>query len=89
MKRDNMELLEKGWGMVERNIDQISNIVLDMLIYSKDRQPEHDLVDPNELATDVLELMREKARLSGPTVSSRPSARNRVTALRNSLISWP
>ena len=63
-KRD-LELVERGWGMVEKNIDQIGNIVTDMLIYSTGRRPTYKMVDPNELVLEVLELMAEKTRISG------------------------
>jgi len=63
-KKD-FELLEKGWDMVERNIDQIGSIVTDMLIYSSERKPRYELVNPNEVVMEVLELMCEKARISG------------------------
>ena len=33
-------VVRKGWGMVERNQNKISAQVLDMLTFSKDREPE-------------------------------------------------
>ena len=65
MGKKDLDLVQKGWDMVERNIDQISNIVTDMLIYSSERKPSCDLVNPNKVITEVLELMWEKAKLSG------------------------
>jgi PAS domain S-box-containing protein len=66
-KRD-MDLVQKAWGMVERNIDQIANVVADMLFFTKDRQPAYSMVDPGELARDVAELMEERARISGVSI---------------------
>lgn len=68
MRKENLELVEKGWRMVEKNIDQITHIVMDMLIYSRERKPEYKMEDPNELVMDVLELMEEKARVSNVTL---------------------
>jgi PAS domain S-box-containing protein len=65
MGKKDFSLVQKGWDMVERNIDQISNIVTDMLIYSSERKPSYDSVNPNKLVTEVLELMWERAKLSG------------------------
>ncbi len=65
MGKKDHELVQKGWGMVEKNIDQISSIVTDMLIYSSERKPSYDLVNPNEVVAEVLELMWERAKLSG------------------------
>jgi signal transduction histidine kinase len=50
---------------VEKNIDQITNIVMDMLVYSKERKPQRQEVDPNALVMDVLELMKDRAEVSG------------------------
>ena len=63
-KRD-LDLVEKGWDMVERNIDQINTIVTDMLIYSSEREPIYVWVNPNHVVIEVLELMWDKAKLSG------------------------
>jgi PAS domain S-box-containing protein len=65
MKKNDTDLIGNGWRMVEKNIDQISNIVMDMLVYSKERKPQHQAVDPNALVMDVLELMKERAEVSG------------------------
>jgi signal transduction histidine kinase len=54
--------------MVQKNISQISTIVTDMLIYSKDRKPDYRMVHPHKIVQEVLELMEEKAKLSGVTV---------------------
>jgi signal transduction histidine kinase len=39
-----------------------------MLIYSGQRTPDYQNIDPNELASEVLELMEEKARTAGVTL---------------------
>ncbi|HDG97502.1 MAG TPA: PAS domain S-box protein [Desulfobacterales bacterium] len=64
VNKKDLGLVQKGWQMVERNIEQISNIVLDMLIYSRERKPQYQLVDPNSIVEEVVELMQERARLS-------------------------
>ncbi len=63
-KRD-MNLVENGWNMVERNIEQISGIVTDMLIYSRERTPNYQMISPNELVSEVLELVYQRAKLAG------------------------
>ena len=64
LNKQDVELMEKGLKMMNKNIDQITNIVMDMLIYSKERRPAYEPVDPNELTMDVVELMEERARLA-------------------------
>ena len=48
--------------MMKRNIKRITDLVQDMLAYSKDRKPEYELVEINELADSVVELMQTKAK---------------------------
>lgn len=64
MRKNDMALVGRGWQMMEKNIDQITRIVMDMLIYSKDRKPQYEPVNPNTLVMEVLELLRERARVS-------------------------
>jgi signal transduction histidine kinase len=55
------ELLRQGWRIVEKNQGKIYNLVLDMLSYSKDRQPAVEPTDLNELAFEVVELVKPRA----------------------------
>ena len=55
------EKLKTGWQMVQRNIDRTSDLVQDLLSYSKEREPEFRPCFPNEIADDVCELMKEVA----------------------------
>ncbi len=50
-------MVGKGWEFVEKNQERISNLVMDMLTFSKDREPELVPSDLNEVAADVVELM--------------------------------
>ena len=63
--KDDAEKLKNGWQMVQRNIGRTSDLVLDLLSYSKEREPEYQPCSPNEIADDVCELMNERARESG------------------------
>lgn len=71
MAKKDLGLVEKGWAMVERNIEQIAHIVTDMLIYSRERTPRCEPVDPNELVEEILDSMKQRARLSGVTLAPR------------------
>ncbi len=61
LKRDDNDAVRRGWGMVEKNQERISNLVMDMLSFSKERQPDRALADINETIEDVVELMRLRA----------------------------
>lgn len=58
---DNGEIVRKGWGIVERNQAKISKLVLDMLTFSKEREPERVPAKLNEVVGDVIELMESRA----------------------------
>ncbi|MCD6486736.1 MAG: response regulator, partial [Syntrophobacterales bacterium] len=53
--------LKAGWAMVERNVGRVSELVLDLLTYSREREPELRNCFPNEIVDDVCELMEIKA----------------------------
>lgn len=54
-------MVRKGWEFVEKNQERISNLVMDMLTFSKEREPELVPADMNEVAADVVELMSSRA----------------------------
>jgi signal transduction histidine kinase len=54
-------VVRKGWTIVERNQNKISNLVLDMLTFSKDREPELATANLNQVTSDVIELMQSRA----------------------------
>jgi len=62
IKKDESEKLKKGWEMIKRNIGRTSNLVMDLLSYSKARDPEFEACLPNQIADDVCALVEDKAR---------------------------
>ena len=61
IKRDDSVKLKKGWDTIKRNIGRTSNLVMDLLSYSKEREPEYEPCEPNEIVNDVCELVEDKA----------------------------
>ncbi len=61
ISKGNDEKLKKGWDMIQRNISRTSDLVLDLLTYSKEREPEFKACDPNAIIADVCEVMQERA----------------------------
>jgi signal transduction histidine kinase len=57
----NEELLGRGWRLVEKNQNKIDDLILDMLGFSKDREPLKDITDLNSLVNDVLDVVRGRA----------------------------
>jgi signal transduction histidine kinase/pSer/pThr/pTyr-binding forkhead associated (FHA) protein len=56
-----VETIRKGWDIVERNQERISALVMDMLTFSKEREPEPCAADLNELVHDVVDSMQVHA----------------------------
>jgi nitrogen-specific signal transduction histidine kinase len=55
------ELLGQGWKILDKNQGKIFHLVMDMLSYSKDREPAAEPTDLNELVAEVVELMKPRA----------------------------
>ncbi|MGA2619151.1 MAG: ATP-binding protein [Thermoguttaceae bacterium] len=55
-------LVGKGWKIVEKNQNKISNLVMDMLTFSKEREPDLSAGDINAVVAEVVELMQARAR---------------------------
>jgi signal transduction histidine kinase len=54
-------VVRRGWTIVEKNQTKIYNLVMDMLSFSKDREPALEPADLNETVGDVVELMQSRA----------------------------
>jgi two-component system, NtrC family, sensor kinase len=61
LQRNDTDAVRRGWAMVDRNQERISNLVMDMLTFSKEREPEKVDADLNETVADVFELMKSRA----------------------------
>lgn len=58
-------LLQKGWRLVEKGQGKIYDLVMDMLSYSKEREPAIEETELNEIAQDVADLMEGRAKEIG------------------------
>jgi signal transduction histidine kinase len=54
--------MQKGWNIVEKNQERISALVMDMLAFSKEREPAPEPAELNEVAADVVELVSARAQ---------------------------
>ena len=64
-------LLQQGWKIVEKNQGKIYDLVMDMLSFSKEREPAIEKVDVNGIVRDVLELVQAKVQGRGVKVETR------------------
>jgi signal transduction histidine kinase len=70
MGLDNEDLatVRKGWDIVRRNQDKISSLVMDMLSFSKERDPDLEPADLADVVADVVETVAQRAREAGVAV---------------------
>jgi two-component system, NtrC family, sensor kinase len=68
----NEELVRKGWHVVEKNQNKIYHLVMDMLTFSKERQPALVPAQLNETVGDVIELMQARAAECSVELQFRP-----------------
>jgi signal transduction histidine kinase len=68
VSKDNRDMFKEGSSMMERNIERISDLALDLLSYSKERTPERVLCDPNEIVAEAIDIFKEKAKAHGITL---------------------
>ena len=62
IKKEKFSNIDKGWGIIKKNNEFMKELVLDMLSYSKEREPEYCTVDVNELVKSICELMEQKGK---------------------------
>jgi signal transduction histidine kinase len=61
LKEHDEGVVGKGWKIVDRNQNRISALVMDMLTFSKEREPDLTTANINEVVSDVIELTRVRA----------------------------
>jgi signal transduction histidine kinase len=74
LKETDEAIVRRGWTIVEKNQAKIYNLVMDMLSFSKDREPALESADLNETVADVVELMQSRAQELGVALEWRPAA---------------
>lgn len=61
LEHENNETIRQGWKIVDKNQDRIYNLVMDMLTFGKERQPEQSPVLLNDVVVDISELLTSRA----------------------------
>ena len=62
LKEHDESIVGKGWNIVEKNQNKISALVMDMLTFSKEREPDLTTANVNTVVNDVVELMQVRAQ---------------------------
>jgi signal transduction histidine kinase len=61
LKKGNLEDVRVGWKMLNRNVDKVSNLTMNMLAYSKARTPVLELTHLPHILKECLDLVRPTA----------------------------
>lgn len=73
IEQKNDKLMQQGWRVAEKNQGKIYDLVMDMLNYSKDRVPNVEPTDLNEMVDDVIELILPRATELGVVLEKTPA----------------
>jgi len=73
LKEKDEAIVRRGWTIVDKNQTRIYNLVMDMLSFSKDREPSLERADLNETVGEVVELMQSRAKELGVRLAWTPS----------------
>jgi len=72
LEEHNEELIAEGWGIVQKNQELISDMILDMLTLSKEREPSLSFEDINKITTRVVALMQGRVQPLGILLNWEP-----------------
>ena len=67
-RSNNLPQATKGWRIVDRNLDKIYNLTLNLLAYSRPREPRLEMVNPRTIINECLELVAAVANERGAMV---------------------
>lgn len=68
MKRKSMDIAESGWALVRRNLDRTLHLAMNMLTFSKERQPRIEPTQLNRIIADVIALVQNRADEQGVVI---------------------
>ena len=75
LSENDPSITRRGWKIVDKNQGKISNLVMDMLTFSKEREPDLAPASLNETVGDVVELMLSRAAEMGVKLHWQPDER--------------
>jgi len=74
LENDDFAVVRKGWDIVGRNQGKISSLVMDMLSFSKEREPDPVPTDLVALVSDIVETVQQRAADAGIAIRWTPPA---------------
>lgn len=64
-RNGNLTQAQKGWRIVDRNLEKTYNLTMNLLAYSKPREPQLEMINPRVLINECLELISTAANEKG------------------------
>jgi signal transduction histidine kinase len=61
LARQQIGTIDQGWQIVQRNLDKIFNLTMNMLAFSKTREPNLEMTHLNKVVQDVIDLSQRRA----------------------------
>ncbi|MGD8454281.1 MAG: ATP-binding protein [Phycisphaerae bacterium] len=61
LDRRDFSLTAQGWAIVERNLDRSYHLMMNMLAFSKPREPRFEMLQVNKIVEDVVSMMQKQA----------------------------
>ena len=64
-EKNNPDRVRQGWDIAQRNVERIKSMVLDILYYAKDREPNWELIDADKIISEICDLAKTRATKLG------------------------
>jgi PAS domain S-box-containing protein len=61
LEKNNQDRVKKGWEIAQRNVERIRSMVLDILYYAKDREPDWEPISVSNMIDEIHSIMLPKA----------------------------
>ncbi|MBI4581696.1 MAG: FHA domain-containing protein [Planctomycetes bacterium] len=61
LTKQNAGTVRQGWGIVQRNLERILQLTMNMLVFSKRREPKLQANNLNKIVADAVSLVQKKA----------------------------
>lgn len=68
VRREDLDRIRSAWPIVQRNIERTHSLILNMLAFSKEREPVKESINVNHVLTECVDLVRPRADERGVAV---------------------
>lgn len=72
LRRGEANRIIEGWSVLQRNFNKTTDLVKDFLAFSKGKMPNVEMIDPNKLIENIVELYRDTAYRQSVEFTAKP-----------------